>query len=85
MFTPKPPGSLASAVTITKSDTTIYNPPLGGIYVGGAGNIAVVMAGDADLTNPVVLTAVPVGTYLPINVKAVMNTNTTATLLIGFR
>ena len=48
------------------------------IYVGGAGNIAVVMLGGQTVT----FTAVPVGAILPIRVKQVLSTGTTATLLL---
>ena len=49
------------------------------IWVGGTGNVVVLMAGD---TVAVTFTAVPAGTMLPVNVTRVMAA-TTATLLIG--
>lgn len=70
------------AYTITKSDSAILSPPTRGIYVGGAGDVAVVLWGNED-SEVVVFKAVPVGTLLPIRVRKVMSTNTTATLLIG--
>lgn len=67
------------ATTITKSDTV--DQQYSAIYVGGAGNVAVIMeSGDS-----VIFTAPPVGSILPIRVKRVLSTNTTATLLIGLQ
>lgn len=64
---------------ITPSDTT--NLPAGcrGIYVGGAGNLALV--GDDNTVT--VFTAVPVGVFMPCGARRVNVTNTTATLLVG--
>lgn len=77
-----PSGTASHAVVVTKSDTTIYSPPLSALYVGGAGNVAVLLSGD---TVPVTLTAPPVGTMLTnMSIVQVMATNTTATLLVGF-
>jgi hypothetical protein len=65
--------------TITVSDSV--NLPAGcrGIYVGGAGNIALV--GDDNVA--VTFSAIPVGTFLPCGPKRVNSTNTTATNLIA--
>jgi len=66
---------------ITPSDTTTYSPPLRGLWVGGAGNVAVLAVGD---TAPQTITGVPVGTFINwILVSKVMATNTTATLILG--
>lgn len=50
------------------------------IYVGGAGDLAVIMHGSSA---PVTFKAVPVGTTLWIRARLVMSTNTTATQLLG--
>jgi hypothetical protein len=50
------------------------------LWVGGAGNIAVIAADDSSA---VTITAVAAGTLLPIRVKRVMSTNTTATLILS--
>jgi hypothetical protein len=64
------------------------------IYVGGAGNITVTVeriddAAPIGTSNKVLvdvlLTAVPVGTILPISVYRVKATATTATALIALR
>ena len=50
-----------------------------GIYVGGAGNVAAVMANGAVL----VFSAVPAGTLLPIRCVRINAVNTTATLMLA--
>lgn len=49
------------------------------IYVGGAGNLAVIMAGGTTLT----FVGLAAGTLLPIRAKRVLVSGTTATSLIG--
>jgi hypothetical protein len=67
------------AAVITPSDTV--DQFWTGIYVGGAGNLNV----DMESGGTVLFTAVPVGTIMPIRVKRVRSTLTTATLLIGLQ
>lgn len=66
-------------VSVTPHDSN--NLPAGcrGIYVGGAGNIALVGEDNVAVT----FTAVPVGTFLNVGPKRVNSTNTTATLLVA--
>jgi len=64
---------------ITPSDSV--DQQYSGIYVGGAGNVSVIMESGDTVT----FTAPPVGTILPIRVKRVRATATTATLLIGLQ
>lgn len=78
VLTPDGPGT--HAVAVTKSDATVYNPPLRMLWVGGTGDVAVTMIGD---TTAVTLSAVPTGTMLNICVTKVMSTNTSATLITG--
>ena len=66
------------AVAVTKSDTTVLTATRG-IYVGGAGNLAVTMMDDTVVT----FTGVPAGTFLPIRATKVMSTNTTATAIVA--
>ena len=68
-----------SAAAVTTSDSTVL-PCTRALYIGGAGNVAVVMADDE---NTITFTAVPAGTILPIQVIKVMATNTTATNIIA--
>lgn len=72
--------SAYKAVAVTKSDSTILPDGIRALWIGGAGDVAVIMAGD---TAAVTLSAVPAGTMLPIQVSKVMSTNTTATLIVG--
>lgn len=78
-----------NAFTITKSDSTIFPnqaTSVGGaqitkaIYVGGSGDLAVVMNGS---TSAITFPGVIGGTILPISVRQVMSTNTTATNIVG--
>lgn len=63
-----------------KSDTVDLAVNTRGLWVGGAGGVQVLMVSD-DV--PVTFTAVPAGTLLPICVRRVYLTGTTATNLVG--
>lgn len=52
------------------------------LYIGGAGNVEVVSAAD-DGSTPTVFVGVPAGTILPIQVRAVLAANTTATSIVA--
>jgi hypothetical protein len=71
-----------SQVAITPSDTTVYDPPLKALWVGGAGDVAVVAADD---TAAVTISGVNGGQIIPVSISKVMSTNTTATLMVGWR
>ncbi len=49
------------------------------LYVGGLGDVRVLTAGGDD----VVLSAVPAGTFVPVNVVRVVSSNTTATNIVA--
>lgn len=67
------------AEAITKSDSTTYTG-IRGVYVGGAGDLAVKMReSDAAVT----FAGVPAGAVLPIRPKLIMSTNTTATNIVA--
>lgn len=70
------------AVAITPSDTVDILPnsaPIRALYVGGAGNVTgVLLDGTAIL-----FTAPPVGAVIPVQLKRVNATGTTATALVG--
>lgn len=70
------------AQAVAKSDTTVYQPPLNGVWVGGVGDVTILTPNNPV---PVLFSAVPAGTLLPIQAKQVMSTGTTATLLAGFK
>ena len=69
------------AVVVTASDVTQL-PTTRGLYVGTAGNIAVVM-GNGQSASPVVFYNVNAGSILPIQVVQVMATNTTASNILA--
>jgi hypothetical protein len=62
---------------VTKSDVTVFDEE-SSIYVGGAGDIALVLKGDSTA----VTYTVPAGTFLPCNAIQVLETGTTATNII---
>lgn len=72
----------AHAVAVSPSDSTALPFVSRGIYVGGTGNLAVVMQGDTT-TTAVTFASVQAGSLLPIRVTYVMNTNTTATNIVA--
>lgn len=70
----------ANSFAIVPSDTVNLPVPVDSIYVGGAGNITVLMPDGTT----VLYTALPVGTQLRVPQPVrVMSTGTTATLLVG--
>lgn len=71
-----------SLVSVTKSDATVYNPPLRSLYVGSGGDVAILAVDDTD---PVTVPSVPSGSVLNIAIKKVMATNTTASAMVGYR
>lgn len=85
-ITPKPfpvpaPGATTQAESIVPSDTVdLAKPTTRGIWVGGAGDVVVAMAGQSAPAQ-VLFAAVPAGTLLPICVTRVFATGTSASLL----
>lgn len=73
-------GPYKNGAAITPSDTVaIAGGPCTGVWVGGAGVVAVVFASGAS---PVNFTCVA-GSYLPVRAFRINSTNTTATLLVA--
>ncbi len=73
-------GSASRAFSITPNDSTDVAYVTRAIWVGAAGNIALVMADGSEVT----FNGVQAGTLLPIRVKRVKSTGTTASLnLLG--
>lgn len=68
-------------VEVTPSATTVFSPPLNGLWIGGLGDVQVVTPNGTTL----VFSAVPAGTLLPIQAKQVLAAATTATLINGFK
>jgi len=74
--------ALSPATTGGATDTyVLYNAPTSGcvLYVGGAGDIKVKMAGG----NTVTFKTVAAGSFFPINVIQVFRTGTTATDIVA--
>lgn len=75
-----------TTLTVTASDSTVYDPPLKALYVGGAGDLAVETennyngAGDGG---PTTFTAHPVGYVRVGDIRRVLSTGTAATGLVG--
>lgn len=71
-----------AAAPVTKSDTTVVRARA--LYVGGAGDVAVQMLGNAVSpgTTTVTFVGVPAGTILPISAYRVMDA-TTATNIVA--
>ena len=72
------------AIAVTPSDTDVINTsadrPVRAIWVGGAGNIVA----DTYEGNTVTLVGCLAGSLIPLSVKKIYNTNTTATSLVVF-
>lgn len=79
-------GPASQGKAITPADATDLAPfHIRALWVGGAGNLSVIFAGDISNSGAgtaITITGVPAGFLLPIAVKRVM-TATTATLIIG--
>jgi hypothetical protein len=68
----------ANAAVVTPSDTASQHGL--GLYVGGAGNVSLEMAGGGNIT----LIGCVAGTLLPVEFARVRLTSTTATNLVRF-
>ena len=68
------------AEAVTPSDSVVHNYIA--LWVGGAGTVALKLAGDTVAVNFV---AVPAGSFLPVQTMYVMSTGTTATNIVGLR
>lgn len=74
-------GPASHLVAITPSNATdLSAEKIKALWVGGAGDVAVIGVSDAGA---ITLSAVPAGTLLPVMVTKVMATGTTATLIVG--
>lgn len=72
------PGSAGSAAAIVPNDAVDLANVTRGIYVGGAGNLKVDMV-DGTVT----FIGIPAGAVLPVRVKRIYVTGTTATNLVA--
>ena len=55
--------------------------PASVLYVGTAGDVAVITNGGDEVT----FTGVPAGTFIPVQVKRVKSTGTTASTILALR
>lgn len=78
----RPPrgASATKAWAITPNDGADLDLITRALYVGGAGDVSVILRDDSGA---VTLVAVPAGSLLPIRVKRVRATGTTATSIVG--
>lgn len=67
---------------VNPSDTVLIDPPTRGLYVGVTGDVVVDFAQSGT---DILFKAVPGGTILPISVKRVKATNTTASFIRALR
>ncbi len=67
------------AAAVTPNDSTDLSDVTRWVWVGGAGNLAVIMQDGSTPT----LTGVPAGSLLPIRVSRVKATGTTATTIVA--
>lgn len=77
------PADIGLAVT-PDTDNDLPNGPTRGLYVGGAGNLVVVMAADQTSSGAgtaVTFTAVPAGTVLPLRARRVLATGTATAIV----
>lgn len=72
-FSPTFPMFPGDAALVTPSDVDTFNPSV--LYIGGTGNVRVLTAQGTDI----VLSAIPAGFILPVQVIQVFATNTTVT------
>lgn len=72
-------GPATHAEAVTPSDANDLVRVSRALYVGGAGDVAIVTRDGSG----VILSAVPAGTVLPVRVTRVKSTGTTATLLVA--
>ena len=72
------------AGSCTASDTVDMDPSARGIYIGGGGNVRVLMLGysSASADKAVTFSSCAAGTVLPFQIRRVFSSGTTATGLI---
>lgn len=83
-------GGYSDPLAVAKSDTVVQF--FEELWVGGLGDVTIISQNAYDNFRkngtamvPVLFSAVPAGTRLPVAVAFVMSTGTTATLITGLR
>jgi len=69
----------SSGFPVTPADGTDLLEVTRAIYIGGSGNLAAVMMSGEDVT----FNGIPGGTVLPVRVRRIKATGTTATAIVG--
>lgn len=82
MASPIQPLTGSQVAAITPDDIARFGAPFDALWIGGAGNVAIVADGD---TAAVTIVGAAAGSIIPVRVKKVMSTNTTATSIVGIR
>lgn len=78
MFSTTPDSCAKTATTITAADSDLA-VPVRALYIGTGGNLRVTTLNNNDVT----FSNVASGTVLPVSVKRVWTTSTTASNIIG--
>jgi hypothetical protein len=79
---PMPSDPAYKAQVVVKSDTVPLPYGCRALYIGGAGDVAVVPSGHA-LSAPVTFVGMLAGSYLLVSCAYVMSTGTTATNIVA--
>ncbi len=69
-------------VAVSPSDSADLAVPAKALYIGVAGDVAVLPLNATDTSQAVTFTAHPVG-YMPVQVRRVLSTGTTATNIVA--
>lgn len=72
-----------NAVAVSPNDTTDLTFTSRALYIGGAGDVSVIMDNGGRGGNTVTFASVPAGTILPITAARVRVTGTTATNIVA--
>lgn len=78
-FGSAPSGPYKTGVAVTPSDADELAQVASALYIGGTGDVAVVMVDGTSIT----LKSVPTGDVLPLRVRQVKATGTTATNIVA--
>jgi hypothetical protein len=77
--TPELDSPAGRAAAVSPSDSSDLTSASRALYVGGAGDVVLMTVGDDTVT----FVAVPAGSILPMRVKRVLSTGTTATSILA--
>lgn len=79
-FSANPASPARRVVAVTPHDDNDLADVAKALYVGGAGDVSLIAAGDSVA---VVFAAVPAGSILPVQTRRVLDTNTDATSIVA--